>query len=933
MIRAFFVVATLILVTAVVGYGQDIQLSPEPVSYLLSTEFRIQSAASVGTTTLAVWGTAITRQQPTGVQGALRFQLFHGTAPIGLQGTLHHAEAIPYQVVRVFDLLDRYLVIWNDCRATAKGIYAQIVDTTGNLVGGEVQLSNGAIQADSLVWRLRSSTGWVMVWQDSSAGGSLQEIRLDDLGNTTTIPTLVTTGVYRCGLQFSDIPSLLLLQDKSQTAVAFWSDRGIDTRPIPTGRFSGSYHLSSDGSLLVLKDTTLTFYNSFFDVTPVKSLTLSLGAGVLSGTQTVMKDDTGGISIIYMRERVGLINVFYINHIYRQIIQGDTLGKKDTLAVLKFLDYTNGGLSGYKTKFDKGIIEQGFDNHTVVTVRFIEEEIQNYTTYRRLLKFVTFAHTNVFIGPFQNSALPNSLRRLGINGSPIERRRFDTVSSVIVMVSGEEQSLTTTIAGEVTNTPQQYPNVMEREGTLFVTYKQPESNATYTIGVWNTAAPSMLRMLRPLNIPEYDETPSAGAHNTSWVKVLNGMNNTMLQHLTYQYKETKTPWHPGEISNQGQHHYYVATDTGWRPVVKFRHGAFETVGIYKDQLSMYGLEFQFEPEQKLIYGCEILGSNPPVPIDSCRYVYALDSKGAIQWNIIDAPKILRYGLSDSMRAIIPIAGKEFLAVYPASQQHLKDTMIINQAFLPPMHGKVDYQRYLGLRNKRYLRYYSTQFSPNTLQMEIFSYGGKLLDSTSIQFGIPASHVAIVQNPTDRSLALLYGGTGGAKLTLLSERLRIQQDMNAGDILLQDYPITDTRDTVGLVAGIFRNDTLFVVWEDFRNGKSDIYGTGWKIPENMVAPIIQPPSSTIAVNQPIIITAVAPLPCNDQLTVQHQLAEAGVVMFDILDEIGKNVKHITKTLPQGLSESYLTIEELPPGSYILRIGSEKGEYTIRLLIVR
>lgn len=933
MIRAFFVVATLILVAAMVGYGQDIQLSPEPVSYLLSTEFRIQSAASVGATTLAVWGTAVADQQSAGVKSALRFQLLQDTTPVGLQGTLHNADAIPYGVVRVFDLLDRYLVVWNDRRAAAKGMYAQIVDTTGNLVGSEVQLSNGTIQADSLIWRLRSSTGWVVVWQDSSAGGSLQEIRLDDLGNPTTIPTLVTTEVYRCGLQFSDIPGLLLLQDKSQTAVAFWSDRGIDARPIPTGRFSGSYHLSSDSSLLVLKDTTLTFYNSFFDVTPVKSLTLSLGAGVLSGTQTVMKDDTGGISIIYMRERVGLINTFYISHIYRQIIQGDTLGKKDTLAVLKFLDYTNGGLSGYKTKFDKAIIEQGVDNYTVVTVRFIEEEIQSYTPYRRLFKFVTFAHTNVFIGSFQNSALPNSLRRLGINGSPIERRKFDTVSSVSVMASGEEQSLTTTIAGEVINTPQQYPNVIEREGTLFVTYKQPEDNATYTIGVWNMVTPSKLRMLRPLNIPEYDNSPSAAEHNTSWVKVLNGMNNTMLQHRTYQYKETKTPWHPREISYQGQHHYYVATDTGWRSVVKFSHRALETVGIYKDELSMYGLEFQFEPEQKIIYGCEILGSNPPVPIDSCRYVYALDSKGTVQWNIIDAPKILRYGLSDSMRAIIPIAGKEFLAVYPASQQHLKDSVVIKQVFLPPMQGKVDYQRYLGLRNKRYLRYYSTQSAPNTLQMEIFSHGGKLLDSTSIQLSIPASHVAIVQNPTDLSLALLYGGTGGAKLTLLSERLRIQQNMNADNALLHDYPISATRDTVGLVAGIFRNDTLFAVWEDFRNGKPDIYGTGWKVPENMVAPIMQPPSLAIAVNQPIIITAVAPLPCNDQLTVQHQLAEAGMVMFDILDEIGKNVKHIIKTLPQGLSESYLTIDDLPPGVYILRIGSEKGESTIRFLIVR
>ncbi len=97
-----------------------------------------------------VWGTAVAKQQAAGVQGVLRFQLLRDTVPIGLQRTLHNAEAMPYQVVRVLDLLDRYLVVWNDRRESDRGIYAQIVDTAGNLVSGEVKLGDGAIQADHL---------------------------------------------------------------------------------------------------------------------------------------------------------------------------------------------------------------------------------------------------------------------------------------------------------------------------------------------------------------------------------------------------------------------------------------------------------------------------------------------------------------------------------------------------------------------------------------------------------------------------------------------------------------------------------------------------------------------------------------------------------------------------------------------------------------
>lgn len=933
MIRAFFVAATLILVAVMVGRGQDVQLSPEPASYLLAAELRIQSAATIGATTLVVWGTAVAKQQAAGVQGVLRFQLLRDTVPIGLQRTLHNAEAMPYQVVRVLDLLDRYLVVWNDRRESDRGIYAQIVDTAGNLVSGEVKLGDGAIQADSLLWRLRSATGWVVVWQESSAGGSLQEIRLDEQGNVTGKPTMLAAGAFCQGQQFSAMPNLLLLKDQSGSVSAFWSDSGTAPHQLPSDNFKGSYYLDAEGSLLVLKDSTLSFYNSFADTIPTKNLRLSFGPNLLRGTQTVMKDDTGGISVFYMRERIQQIDVFYTSHIYRQVIQGDTLGKKDTIAVLKFLDYTNGGLSGYRTKFDMASISQGFNNTTLVTVRFIEEEIQNYMPYRRLPKFVTFAHSNVFIGPFQNSALPNSLRRLGINGPPTERRKFDTVSSVSLMISGGEHTVTATIAGDAINTPQEFPNVMEREGKLLVTYKQPEDKARYTIGVWNTATPSALRMLRPLDIPVYDNFPSAAENYRSEVRVLNGMNNTILQNFIYQRKETQTHGQPTTISYQGEDRYYVATDTGWCLSIKFAHAAFEMVGIRTDRLSMHGLGFQFEPEQKYIYGCEVLGSDPPVPVDSGRFTYAMDSKGEVKWNIPDAPKNLRYGSYDSMNAIIPIAEKEFLAVYPASQQRLNDTAVIAQSFLPPLKREMDYQRYLGLRNKRYLRYYSTQSAPNTLWLDIFSHSGKLLDSTSLQFNIPASKIAIAQNPTDRSLALLYGGVGGAKLTLLSEQLRVQQDMDAGNVLLQNYPVSATRDTVGLVAGMFRNDTLFVVWEDFRNGKPDIYSTGWQVPKNMVAPILPPPPVVISTGQPIAIIAAAPIPCNDQIIIQHQLAESGVVVFDVLDELGKNVKQITKKLPQGLSESQLTTHDLFPGIYVLRISSQHGEAVTRFLVVR
>lgn len=925
----------------VLGQQQDVRLSPEPVSYLLPTDLRIQSAASIGSTALVAWGTVVAEGQSGGVKNALRFQLLRDTTPVGLQRTLHGDEAIPHSVVRVLEVMDRYLVLWNDRRAGAEGIYAQIVDTAGNFVGDEKQISNGILQADSLVWRVRSSTGWFVVWQDTLAGGRLRGIKLDDRGNPTDTPATIAMGAYRWGQQFSAIPGLLLLKDQSGNAFAFWGDSGTAPMPLPSDHFKGSYFLDADRSLLVLKDTTLFFYNSFVDTIPAKTLQLSFGfnipygSNLLRGTPIVIKDDSGGISVIYMRERIALENVSYISHLYRQRVQGDTLGRKDTLAVLKYLDYTHGGFAGYRTKFDAAIISQGFDNTTLVTVRFIEEEIQNYMIYRRVPKSLTFAHsTKALIGPFQDSALPRPLRRLGIGGLPIERRLFDTISSVSVAVaSGAEQLLTTKIAGETINTPQLRPNVIEREGTLLVTYNQPEDKAKYLLGVWDAGVNSTVRMLRPLSIPTY-YTVDVDKTYQSTTEQLYGMNYAVIQHGFFTSKYTQRRGETPTTTYTEESNFYIATDTGWCKAIKFNGAAVVWHGIHSAVLVMRPLEFQYNPEQKMLYGGELIQEDPlaTIPKHQRRYIYALTPYGKVQWQIDNVPVVVPE-YRDSVKAIIPIADKEFLAIYPASQQHLKDTVVMEQSFLPQINGKIGYLRYMALRNQRYLRYYSMESAPNTLLLEIFSHSGTLLDSTSLQFNSLASRVAITQNPADRSIALLYGGAGGAKLTLLSERLRVQKDMDAGMIPMQDYPISATRDTVGLVAGIFRNDTLFAVWEDLRNGTPDIYSTAWKTPETMVAPILPPPSLAISTNQPISITAVAPIPCKDQLIVQHHLAEGGIVTFDILDDMGRSVKQITKKLPQGVSESHLVTDDLFPGGYAARMRSQHGEAIIRFLVVR
>jgi hypothetical protein len=76
----------------------DVRVSPdEPMSYDLPAEIQIQSAATIGSRTLAVWGTTV-NDPDSGVVHALVMQMLEDTALLGQQRRFSSREARPYGV-------------------------------------------------------------------------------------------------------------------------------------------------------------------------------------------------------------------------------------------------------------------------------------------------------------------------------------------------------------------------------------------------------------------------------------------------------------------------------------------------------------------------------------------------------------------------------------------------------------------------------------------------------------------------------------------------------------------------------------------------------------------------------------------------------------------------------------------------------------------
>ncbi|MCE7933861.1 MAG: hypothetical protein DYG96_04625 [Chlorobi bacterium CHB2] len=292
--------------------------------------------------------------------------------------------------------------------------------------------------------------------------------------------------------------------------------------------------------------------------------------------------------------------------------------------------------------------------------------------------------------------------------------------------------------------------------------------------------------------------------------------------------------------------------------------------------------------------------------------------------------------------LVPIDSTAFLLFNPNKTLLFQDNKVsfINDYVVPK--GNVRLQR---LIDDSFLEIYSEDSL--AIRLRIFSLAGKLRYEKMLNYKNKSPFV-VGQSPTTKEIFLLRGGNDGVKLTMMNSQLKNLVDGGSG-MPIFDTPISTTRDSVGMVSGVFRNDTLFAVWEDFRND-SDIYGNAWKRPSDLIAPGFIPPSpdttnaptpdttntptppfSDSTKNSMFAIIRVIPIPANDLLVFQLQPLKQGVVTLHIVDALGKIVKRKQWTIQQTTQNLFLETQDLFPGAYtaLFEVG---GQFQSRQFLV-
>jgi hypothetical protein len=143
----------------------------------------------------------------------------------------------------------------------------------------------------------------------------------------------------------------------------------------------------------------------------------------------------------------------------------------------------------------------------------------------------------------------------------------------------------------------------------------------------------------------------------------------------------------------------------------------------------------------------------------------------------------------------------------------------------------------------------------------------------------------------------------------------------------DIPVSATTGKVTNPAATFRNDTLFIVWEDYRNGVPDIYGTTVSMKTLLSV------QSDALKEQPRPAIDVLPNPLSVFGILRYQLTERGIVSITISDPLGRIVAIPVdqKVQEGGEHQIVLSTETLDPGIYLCNL-STGGTNTVAKMIV-
>jgi hypothetical protein len=483
----------------------------------------------------------------------------------------------------------------------------------------------------------------------------------------------------------------------------------------------------------------------------------------------------------------------------------------------------------------------------------------------------------------------------------VTRLRFDTVSSIVVE---QWDSIGVVTPMRFLRESREEPKIVELTTGLYVTWRENSGRLHFPLFHWPDPRSNLVNKISDFLLPFNSKSSSSA--NYFALRHYGDQDGFFLQYAkaSSSYGPDPFDWHMNSWRGVLYQSLIFPSDTGWKSIF-----TTTTSGAPGGSPVSVGL---FDVGESDVNSGEVLISEY-----GSSYA-AINSNGKVAWSI--GALGYRYG-----QPYMFAAGKHDVIILKDDilgriRNGIGDPYDTLTSSFPP--SPSSYQR---LRDSSFMAWRIITPGDTLVHLRRYTFSGELLRDTVITFSVPINKIVVRLNSHDSALVFLCATSKGIRMTYLDKELNLHSDSDRN--LLHDLHINAEEVTVRNVSGIFRNDTLLMVWEDYRHGDSipDVYGNFWVVPK-LLAPGNDDtpgnPDNPVDTSS-ISIISLAPNPTRGVVAISVQSTETAETQLDVYEVMGGRVWQ-SKALSLKVGRNDFTVDTkalgLPTGSYIITVQS-------------
>jgi|GEM_PF-4288971 len=878
------------LLSSLAAAQPDIRISPpDPPEPWMASDILVQSGARLGDTAIVVWGTTANLDD-TAIVNVLQMQLFVDTISHGDRTIITDPQARPYGVVAALGTEDRFFVLWNDKRAGAPGMYLRAISRDGTSGSAELLSAGRLLSADSCRLVRMVNGDLLFIWTDIRSGKSAVYSRLlTPTGEIKGDERKLSDGNVKGVLSTPLLPGAYLVDPNGQ-AMIITSDGSLLPTRIPGFRLDRAYHINTDGSIAVIRDSVLNIYPSLFDSVAVRSIPLPSIRYALFPYATI-RWDSGTYAVTVPLYFTEYAVSFRVRRLY---LQPDGEWRDSTL----YSRDQKVGYDGFSVAFSltqPPRIQHGCNG--VDQFSMILHANQYYAHGNIYPADFPFYYSVDATGEYQQLQEVARIPDCDIETSPVDVMRVpdSTFSIVDVVLLQDTLVIKKRLSADVAHRRVHYhhtsPSIFVSNDSLAIAWESARPQRTFFLGALDLDRDTVVapKSFVPIPIPNPYTSVAPFGITAPGGRPIIGTSVYSVSSVGGNY------W-----SNNNSYVLYGAMPNRWLPIKYFTNTSDKTYEYNNDH-------YAYDPNTNILLGIVSMGSLR-------THVFEIDSAG----KLIGDYQVQRFGAV----AVAGLAEHRWMLIDSVSMNLYDEKELMLSVSLVNAAGS----RFMRLLGPYLLRYYPTMGYDSAGHLRDSSVTFELYYLDSLQAGAirsvvvrPASgmaDLAVVQRPSDRSLHLLSGGGDGLHHMVLDSVLHRSDT---------DSVVSATRGRVAAPSGVFRGDSLYLAWEDYRDDMSVIYGRA------LGGLALTGDGKGMIEND--LQMRVSPTPAREHVAVEFYLRSRGDVEIEIYDSMGRLiVQNVLKSLPVGPGRYEWNCRGIHPGAYFIRLSGPDGAQATRKVIV-